>query len=391
MESILSGLGYLHARGVIHRDVTPENILVARSGAVKVTDFGISRKSRPCPDGKPSVDGKVAYLSPEALEGSAGDPRSDLYSAALIGAELLLGRPVFRSAPLAEARRIRDCFDPQSLIDPSNGAGAEAAGIVAKALSFRPEDRFQEADAFCMAIQAVMPFRATRTEAEAFWNSLFPERSGEVTELDIDSGGSPAIPGGNAAIVRENRLPYGSGVRGAAIGIAAAFSIVAGGSYLHRQLLSPSPAREASADRTVPAAGGVPPSGTRANTANFNPVPHVSSKPETTQRTSIIRVEPVVAPPKPAVEPDVPGNADLPLPVRTGEIPVIQAIPWARVYEGNRYLGDTPLRGVGLPVGEHRLRFVNEPLGAERIVPVTVLESGNQKLIVTLVGSRPTD
>jgi hypothetical protein len=73
---------------------------------------------------------------------------------------------------------------------------------------------------------------------------------------------------------------------------------------------------------------------------------------------------------------------------RTGKLEVIQAIPWAKVYEGNRYLGVTPISSLELPVGEHRLRFVNEPLGVDREETVTVEPGANPKLIVPLVGTR---
>jgi hypothetical protein len=67
---------------------------------------------------------------------------------------------------------------------------------------------------------------------------------------------------------------------------------------------------------------------------------------------------------------------------------VIQAVPWAKVYEGDRYLGVTPISSLELPVGTHRLRFVNEPLGVDRVETVTVVPGANPKLIVPLIGSR---
>jgi hypothetical protein len=71
-----------------------------------------------------------------------------------------------------------------------------------------------------------------------------------------------------------------------------------------------------------------------------------------------------------------------------GTLEVVQAIPWAKVYEGNRYLGVTPIPSLALPVGEHRLRFVNEPLGVNRVETVTIEPGTNPKLIVPLIGNR---
>jgi hypothetical protein len=71
----------------------------------------------------------------------------------------------------------------------------------------------------------------------------------------------------------------------------------------------------------------------------------------------------------------------------TGTVEAIQAIPWAKVYLGDRYLGETPLAAVRLPAGRNRLRFVNEPLGVERIESITVRPGPNPKLIVPMAGT----
>jgi len=73
---------------------------------------------------------------------------------------------------------------------------------------------------------------------------------------------------------------------------------------------------------------------------------------------------------------------------RMGTLEVIQAIPWAKVYEGDRFLGITPISSLELPVGDHRLRFVNEPLGVNRVETVTIAPGANPKLIVPLIGNR---
>ena len=73
---------------------------------------------------------------------------------------------------------------------------------------------------------------------------------------------------------------------------------------------------------------------------------------------------------------------------RMGTLEVIQAIPWAKVYEGDRFLGITPISSLELSVGDHRLRFVNEPLGVNRVKTVTIAPGANPKLIVPLIGNR---
>lgn len=70
-----------------------------------------------------------------------------------------------------------------------------------------------------------------------------------------------------------------------------------------------------------------------------------------------------------------------------GTVEAIQAIPWAKVYLGNRLLGETPLTAVRLPAGEQRLRFVNEPLGIDQVKVIVVRPGDNPKIIVPLTGS----
>jgi len=70
-----------------------------------------------------------------------------------------------------------------------------------------------------------------------------------------------------------------------------------------------------------------------------------------------------------------------------GTVEAIQAIPWAKVYLGNRLLGETPLTAVRLPTGEQRLRFVNEPLGVDQVKVIVVLPGDNPKIIVPMTGS----
>jgi len=74
-----------------------------------------------------------------------------------------------------------------------------------------------------------------------------------------------------------------------------------------------------------------------------------------------------------------------------GTIEVIQAIPWAKVFDGDRYIGDTPIYNMKLPVGLHRLRFVNEPLAVEKVQDVNVRFGVNPKLIVSLVEKISSD
>ncbi|MBX7190888.1 MAG: protein kinase [Sandaracinaceae bacterium] len=101
------------ALGLVHRDVSPSNVLLSMHGHVKLSDFGIARallsESYPQAAAGARGKGKLGYLSPEQVAGQPTDPRSDVFAAAVIAAELLTGRPLFSGASeLAVLLAIRD-------------------------------------------------------------------------------------------------------------------------------------------------------------------------------------------------------------------------------------------------------------------------------------------
>ena len=105
MSQILQALRHAHSRGIIHRDIKPQNIMVLRDGSVKVADFGIARVAS---GGHSTLTqealGSVHYISPEQARGSHIDARSDLYSAGVVLYEMLTGRLPFEGdTPVAVA------------------------------------------------------------------------------------------------------------------------------------------------------------------------------------------------------------------------------------------------------------------------------------------------
>jgi serine/threonine-protein kinase len=134
--------------GIVHRDVTPSNIYLSRDGSVKLGDFGIARSTSRATmrsGGTAMLKGKFAYLAPEQVAGEPFDYRSDLFAAAVVTSEMVLGKPLFAgSGQLAVLLAIRDCR-----IDALREArGALPRGlyeVLERALSRDPAARFQSA------------------------------------------------------------------------------------------------------------------------------------------------------------------------------------------------------------------------------------------------------
>ena len=97
LEPVLAALAAAHRAGLVHRDVKPENVLLAADGTVKVADFGLARAvAAPSTSTQAGVVlGTVAYVAPEQVTRGAADPRTDVYSAGILLFELLTGSPPY--------------------------------------------------------------------------------------------------------------------------------------------------------------------------------------------------------------------------------------------------------------------------------------------------------
>ena len=151
-SEVLSALAYAHAKlgsdgkplGLIHRDVSPSNILVSGDGEVKLTDFGIAKASTHNSVFY-RVRGKVGYMSPEQAKNEELDTRSDLYSTAVILYEMLTGERLFVAAGLTTSAEELYSQPIPAISRKRQDLPRELDKVMSKALALDPADRYQSA------------------------------------------------------------------------------------------------------------------------------------------------------------------------------------------------------------------------------------------------------
>jgi eukaryotic-like serine/threonine-protein kinase len=158
---VASALGAAHARGIVHRDVKPGNVLVSRDGRVKVTDFGIARAVADAQLTMPGLTmGSVHYFSPEQARGEQTTAASDVYSLGIVLYELLTGRRPWTgdsAAAIAMARLSGAAPSPSAV---RTGIPAALEAIVRRAMSRDPAERYQSASEMREALEAFLADRA---------------------------------------------------------------------------------------------------------------------------------------------------------------------------------------------------------------------------------------
>ena len=156
IESVLAGLAAAHQAGIVHRDVKPENVLLAEDGRVKVADFGLARSMSGTNHTKTGVlMGTVAYLAPEQVTGNVSDARCDVYAAGVMLFELLAGQqPHTGESALAVAyKHVNETVPPPSSAQPGLPHALDA--LVALATSRDPGLRPADAGQFLGAVRGV--------------------------------------------------------------------------------------------------------------------------------------------------------------------------------------------------------------------------------------------
>ncbi len=163
-EEVAQALAYVHSLtdddgrplGLVHRDVSPSNVLVSRDGEVNLADFGIAKATRLASNTAAAIRrGKYAYMSPEQVAGAPLSSRSDQFGFGVMVHELLLGtRPFDGPTPLETMDRVREAAPPDlAALD------ADLAAIVSTCLARDPDERFETAEALQRALAAARRLR----------------------------------------------------------------------------------------------------------------------------------------------------------------------------------------------------------------------------------------
>ncbi len=169
--SVLEGLHAAHEAlsddgkplHIVHRDVSPQNILIGAEGVPRLVDFGIAKaRGRMHNTIAGELKGKLAYMAPEQLEGGDVDRQTDVYAAGLVLWELLAGRRLFRAETDLDlfARVLEGATDPPSRHRAD--VPAEIDRVVMKALALSRADRYPTARAFACALEDAMPLASAR-------------------------------------------------------------------------------------------------------------------------------------------------------------------------------------------------------------------------------------
>ena len=343
VRGVCQGLAFAHGElnpdtpQVVHRDISPHNIIVSRAGEVKITDFGIAKLASGAGVTKTGVvKGKASYMSPEQARGEPVDKRSDLFSLGCVLWELLTGRRLFTGeSDMAIMKKIQDGpIHPPSKHNDQVPPDLDA--IVLKLLSRPPDQRYPD------AAQA----------ASALDKLEIPRHSTILVDLYREF--FPGEPEGTG------RLP--------AAGTSTEASVVP---TVSAEMISPPPRKS----RRMLILAGI--AAAIVVAVLIIVLPRLFGEPE---RMPAPKIEPVVKAPEPEPPPPEVGEGIGEMDVTPDPKPVVKAtgrlflnaIPWAKVYRGRKFLGDTPIEDLRLPIGKHKLRLVNDELKVTKNVHVVI-------------------
>jgi serine/threonine protein kinase len=153
MSQVASGMGLVHAGGLVHRDLKPGNVHVSTSGVAKIMDFGLVRYGDSNMTATGSVMGSPSYMSPELMKGEKADARSDVFSLGAVFYELLSGRRAFPGKGITQIMMAVLGQEPPPLPSVAPDVPPPVSAIVERCLRKEPAERYRSAGELHAALE----------------------------------------------------------------------------------------------------------------------------------------------------------------------------------------------------------------------------------------------
>ncbi|MDP1827082.1 MAG: serine/threonine-protein kinase [Archangium sp.] len=367
---------------VVHRDVSPQNLMVTFEGQVKVLDFGIAlhreRTSQATSLG--SVRGKAAYIAPEVLLGEAPTRQCDVWALGVVLHELLSGRPLFkRDQDLASMHAVLNGEIPP----PGQDVAPALSQVTMKALARPLGERFPSAAALADALEGVV--RDQQSSGEAWARHALADRRGAQERWLAENSRAAPRPEPGVALATPQRpgsmdvptksvqlQPLAHSGRRWPLAVLLLVLVVLG-SWGGGRLLTSQPALVAEAVDSGVVTVTVPDSGGALAPEQGSPPPTVAEVPDTPVDAGRPRVRPTKKAPlassvvAPAVAPPQPAP---PVPL------TVFAVPYGLVRVDGKLIGPTPVYGSLVEVGRHRVELTAPDTGEVRALRDVTLVPG---------------